>query len=147
MNNDLHSITQDKVYKTTIAGASHWSTVIRKGTQLRLQDIEGGANVGMLFFNPHQLTEKYNAPDTLKCQHTFKLTRGHCLYSEMGRVFCSVTSDSFGWHETICGTSHASHIEGKWGKRDYQTDQNQWLQNGFDSFLVELAKYLSLIHI
>jgi urea carboxylase-associated protein 2 len=140
-NHTLNSITQDKVYQTTIPGGSHWSTIIRKGTQLRLKDIEGGANVGMLFFNPYQLTEKYNAPDTLKCQHTFKLTKGHCLYSEMGRIFCSITDDSFGWHETICGTSHPEHITEKWGPRDYQNQQNQWKQNGFDGFLVELAKY------
>lgn len=141
MKNTLHTLIKDKVYQTTIPGASHWSTIIRKGTEMRLQDIEGGANVGMVFYNPNMLSEKYNAPDTLKCQHTFKLTQGHCLYSEMGRIFCSVTSDTFGWHETMCGTSHASHVEAAWGKRDYQQDHNKWMQNGFDSFLVELAKY------
>lgn len=141
MKNTLHSILSDQVYQTTLPGASHWSTIIRKGMQLSLKDIEGGANVGMVFYNPLMLSEKYNAPDTLKCQHTFKLTQGHCLYSEMGRIFCSVTSDTFGWHETLCGNAHASHVKQKWGPRDYQTHHNQWLQNGFDSFLVELAKY------
>ena len=58
----------------------------------------------------------------------------------MGRIFCSITDDNFGWHETLCGNSHSSHIL-KWGKRDYQTHHNAWMQNGFDSFLVELAKY------
>ncbi|MGB3666252.1 MAG: urea amidolyase associated protein UAAP1 [Bermanella sp.] len=136
-----HALVNDKVYRTTIPGASHWSTMIRKGTQLNIKDLNGGANLAMLFFNPYQLDEKYNAPDTLKCQHTFKLTQGHCLYSDMGRIFCSVIEDSFGWHESVCGNSHASHIEKQFGKRDYQTQHNQWLQNGYDSFLVELAKY------
>lgn len=128
-------------YTTIIDGASHWSLIARRGTQLTLKDLEGGANVGMLFYNPTQLTEKLNAPDTLKCQHTFKLTKGHCLYSDMGRIFCSIIEDSFGWHDSVCGNSHASHIDSKWGKRNYQTDSNQWQQNGYDSFLVELAKY------
>ncbi len=141
MKDTLQSLLKDSLYQTHIPGASHWSNIIRKGTELRLKDIEGGANVGMLFYNPSLLSEKYNAPDTLKCQHTFKLTQGHCLYSEMGRIFCSITSDSFGWHETICGTSQATHIADNWGKRDYQTNHNRWHQNGFDSFLVELAKY------
>jgi urea carboxylase-associated protein 2 len=109
--------------------------------QLTLTDVEGGANIGMLFYNPLFLTEKYNAPDTLKCQHTFKLTTGNCLYSDMGRIFCSITADSFGWHETVCGNSHKEHIESRWGIRDYQHDRNNWRQNGYDSFLVELAKY------
>ena len=128
-------------YKTVIAPGAHWSLVVRKGIKMTLTDLEGGANVGMLFYNPNLLSEKYNAPDTLKCQHTFKLTRGHCLYSDMGRVFASITQDSFGWHDTICGNSHAHHIERRWGERSYQTQRNAWLQNGFDAFLVELAKY------
>lgn len=136
-----HSLINDKVYQTTIPGAGHWSLVIRKGCQLTIKDIKGGANVGMLFYNPYQLSEKYNAPDTLKCQHTFKLTKNNCLYSDMGRIFCSITEDTFGWHESVCGNSHASHITEKFGEKNYQKDHNQWLQNGYDSFLVELAKY------
>ena len=128
-------------YTTEIDTGSHWSFIARKGTQLRLEDSSGGANVGMLFFNPYFLNEKYNAPDTLKCQHTFKLTRGNCLYSDMGRIFASIIEDSFGWHESVCGNSHAEHIEKRWGKRDYQNHRNTWYQNGYDAFLVELAKY------
>lgn len=128
-------------YKTVLAPGAHWSLTVRKGIQMTLTDLEGGANVGMLFYNPTLLGEKYNAPDTLKCQHTFRLTRGHCLYSDMGRVFASITRDSFGWHDTICGNSHPHHIESRWGERNYQTQRNEWLQNGFDAFLVELTKY------
>ncbi|MFT7560704.1 MAG: urea carboxylase-associated protein 2 [Flavobacteriales bacterium] len=128
-------------YSCEIEGASHWSLMVRRGVELTLRDIHGGANVGMLMYNPNTLSEKYNAPDTLKCQHTFKLTRGNCLYSDMGRIFCSITEDDFGWHDSVCGNSHASHVNARWGKRDYQKQSNAWLQNGYDSFLVELAKY------
>jgi urea carboxylase-associated protein 2 len=112
-----------------------------RGTSLRLTDIEGGANVGVLFYNPENLLERYNAPDTLKCQHTFKLTRGHCLYSDMGRIFCSIIDDSVGWHDTVSGNTTAAMVEERWGGRNYQEDRNDWHQNGFDSFLVELTKY------
>ena len=128
-------------YTTTLPAASHWSLMVRRGLQLTLTDVEGGANVAALFYNPYLLTEKYNAPDTLKCQHTFKLTRGHCLYSDMGRIFCSITEDDFGWHDTVCGNIHAAQVTERWGARDYQKDSNRWHQNGYDSFLVELAKY------
>lgn len=128
-------------YSTMIPPGGHWSVVVRKGIQMTLTDFHGGANVGMVFFNPIQLSERYNAPDTLKCQHTFKLTRGNCLYSDMGRVFASIIEDSFGWHDSMCGTSHPHHVESRWGSRSYQSDQNEWLQNGFDAFVVELSKY------
>jgi urea carboxylase-associated protein 2 len=137
MSNKVHSID----YTTELSSGSHWSLKLRRGTVMRLTDLTGGANVGMLFYNPENLLERYNAPDSLKGQHTFKLTQGHCLYSDMGRIFASIVDDDLGWHETIAGNSHASHIAKRWGTRDYQTDRNAWHQNGHDAFLVELAKY------
>lgn len=130
-----------KQYQTIIPGGGHWSLKIRRGVQMTLTDIEGGGNLGMLFYNPDNLLERYNAPDTLKGQHTFKLSEGHCLYSDMGRIFCSITKDTFGWHDTVCGNSNSNTVKQKWGKRDYQIDRNNWQQNGYDSFLVELEKY------
>ena len=137
MNQYIRSVD----YSTEIQSGSHWSLRVRRGTIMRLNDLNGGANVGMLFYNPEHLLERYNAPDTLKCQHTFKLSKGNCLYSDMGRIFSSVVEDSLGWHETVSGNSHASHVESQWGGRDYQNDHNNWKQNGHDAFLVELAKY------
>lgn len=131
----------ETLYQYTVPAASHWSLRIRRGTSLRLTDVEGGANVGMMFYNPEDLLEKYNAPDTLKCQHTFKLTRGNCLYSDMGRVFCSIVEDSFGWHDSVCGNTNRTMVAQRWGDKNYQQDRNAWHQNGYDSFLVELAKY------
>lgn len=129
------------LYQDTLPGGKHWSMRIRRGTSLRLIDVEGGANVGMLFYNPENLLERYNAPDTLKCQHTFKLTKGHCLYSDMGRIFCSIVDDSAGWHDTVCGNSNRDMVKKKWRDKSYQKDRNNWLQNGNDAFLIEAAKY------
>lgn len=128
-------------YTTELAPGGHWSLRLRRGTQMQCTDLEGDGNLGMLFYNPESLLERYNAPDTLKCQHTFKLTRGHCLYSDMGRIFASVVEDSLGWHETVCGNIRAEAVSARWGARDYQVDRNDWHQNGHDAFLVELAKY------
>lgn len=129
------------IYADTLPAGKHWSFTMRRNWRLRLTDVEGGANAAMMFYNPVNTTERYNAPDSLKCQHTFKLTAGHCLYSDMGRVFCSIVADTFGWHETVCGNSTKAIVEKKWGKTSYQTHRNDWQQNGLDSFLVELAKY------
>ena len=130
-----------QTYETVIEGGKHWSFTIRSGKQLRLTDLEGGANVGMLFYNPQNLLERYNAPDTLKGQHTFKLTKGHCLYSDMGRIFCSITDDSVGWHDTACGSSSQQLVARRWGERRYQEHRNDRFQNGLDAFLVEGGKY------
>lgn len=132
---------EQEIYQDTIAGASHWSMVIPAGRVLSLTDLQGGANVSMLFYNPKNLLERYNAPDTLKCQHTFKLTQGHCLYSDMGRIFCSIVRDDTHWIDTVGGVANKQKVQAKWGMRNYQRDRNSWLQNGYDSLLVEVAKY------
>jgi urea carboxylase-associated protein 2 len=129
------------IYRDTLPGGKHWSLLMRRGTMLTLEDIEGGANVGMLFYNPANPLERYNAPDTLKCQHTFKLTKGHCLYSDMGRIFCSIVEDTHGWHDTACGCSTKALVARRWGAANYQNARNDWHQNGHDSLLVEAAKY------
>ncbi len=131
----------DIVYQDIIPGGAHWSMELRRGIRLRLIDGSGGANVGMLFYNPRNYLERYNAPDTLKCQHTFKLTRGHCLYSDMGRIFCSIVDDSFGWHDTVCGNLSDANMKKKWPVKTYQQAHNDWTISGEQSFLVELAKY------
>jgi len=131
----------DLIYADTLPSGKHWSFVLRKGIELTLVDLEGGVNCGMLFYNPLSMLERYNAPDTQKCQHTFKLTKGHCLYSDMGRIFCSIVDDTAGWHDTVCGNSTKAIVARKWGETSYQTHRNDWQQNGHDSFLVEAAKY------
>jgi urea carboxylase-associated protein 2 len=128
-------------HESLIDGGKHWSLTVRGGTVLRLIDVNGGANAGMLFYNPYNLLERYNTPDTLKCQHTFKLTKGHCLYSDMGRIFCSIIEDSVGWHDTVCGNSNKALVAQRWGLKSYQSYRNDWTQNGHDSFLVEGGKY------
>ena len=141
MHSSPTALPEHTLYDYTLPAASHWSLRVKRGLQMTLTDLEGGANLGMLLYNPELLLERYNAPDTLKCQHTFKLTQGHCLYSDMGRIFCSITEDQYGWHDTICGNSFARQVAEKWGARNYQQERNNWHQNGYDSFLTELAKY------
>ena len=108
---------------------------------LRLIDVHGDANVGVLFYNPQDKLERYNAPDTLKCQHTFKLTKGHCLYSDMGRIFCSIIDDTVGWHDTVGGVLSDTALAKKYDVKRYQQARNEWTLSGEHSFLVEMAKY------
>lgn len=133
--------TAEVLFEEELAGGTHWSLVVRRGLGLRLVDVAGGANVGMLFYNPANPLERYNAPDTLKCQHTFKLTRGHCLYSDMGRIFCSIVADAVGWHDTVGGNSTRAMLAARGALRTYQEARNDWTLNGHDSFLVEAGKY------
>ena len=93
-----------------LPGGAHTSLILRKGQILRLTDIDGGANVSMMMLNPHEKSERLNLPDTLKGQHTARLTAGHCFYSDMGRVLAGIVADSCGWHDPF-GAMHADPCE------------------------------------
>ena len=131
----------DVLYEDVLPGGSHWSFVLNPGVQLQLVDVDGGGNAAMLAYNPGNPLERLNLPDSLKCQHTFRLTQGHCLYSDMGRIFCSIVADDLGWHDASSGTCNADIVRRKWGALSYQEARNDYLRNGRDSFLVELGKY------
>ena len=53
--------------------------------------------------------------DTLKAQHTAHLTRGHALYTDMGRVIASITADTLGWHDPLGGVGDARLFAHKYG--------------------------------
>ncbi len=132
---------EKRIHEETLTGAGMWSKVVRRGLSLRLTDVEGGANVGMLLYNAYEKQERYNMPDTLKGQYIFNLKAPYCLHSDMGRIFASITQDSSGWHDTVCGTSDAKSVEAKYGRGDYQTLRNAFYRNGRECFLIELAKW------
>ncbi len=129
------------IHSEALPGASMWSKVIGRGKTLRLTDLDGKANVGMLLYNALEKQERYNMPDTLKGQHIFYLTSPFCLHSDMGRLFCSITEDSAGWHDTVCGCSDAELVAEKYGSRPYQEARNDCYKNAQRGFLIELAKW------
>ena len=134
-------MNQSVLWEETIQPGASWSHVVKRGTALRVTDLEGGANGGGIFYNFECPTERYNMPDTLKAQHIARLTSGLVLYSDMGRILLSVTADSVGWHDPIGGTSNRKLVEAKYGPSSYQKDRNDYYKNGRDSFLVELGKW------
>lgn len=131
----------DNVYSETLPGGRAWSMVIRRHHAVRLTALEAGANLSALLFNAEHPLERYNMPDTLKAQYTFFLTAGHVLYSDMGRILMSITEDSCGWHDTVCGVSHRALLAEKCGEGHYQQLHNGFHRSGRELFLVELGKW------
>jgi urea carboxylase-associated protein 2 len=125
----------------TLRGGQAWSRRLARHQRLRLTDVEGRACVSALFYNALDPLERYNMPDTLKAQFTAFLTTGRVLYSDMGRVLCSIVADDCGWHDTISGTGGAEAARARFGDGSYQTLRNDFHRNGRDNLLVELGKH------
>lgn len=129
------------LYEELVPGGGHTSFVLKRGQLLRITDLEGGANASLLLLNAAEKSERLNLPDSLKCQHTAKLTAGHCLYSDMGRVLAAITADTCGWHDSFGGVLNATEVQEKYGNGNYQQLRNGFFRNGVDNLLVEMGKW------
>lgn len=125
----------------TVPGGGHASLIVKRGQSLRVTDLRGAANVSVMMVNAAEKSERLNLPDTLKCQHTARITTGHCLYSDMGRVLAAIVADTCGWHDTLAGVSNADEVHEKYGAGRYQELRNAFFRNGTDNLLVELGKW------
>ena len=134
-------MADDLLFEDMLQPGATWSHILKRGTALRLTDTEGGANAGALLYNADCPIERLNIPDTLKAQHIARLTQGFVLYSDMGRVLCSVTHDSLGWHDALSGCLDARGVRAKYGEARYQEHQNDFFQNAHGGFLIELEKH------
>ena len=129
------------LWEEELRGGQTWSQVLDAGMALRFTDLHGGANVSCLFYNALEPSERYNMPDTLKAQHIARLTKGFVLYSDMGRILCSITEDTVGWHDPLGGTLSAARLAAKYGEQLYQQNRNDFTQPSREGLILELAKY------
>jgi urea carboxylase-associated protein 2 len=136
---DISAITP--IWSDLLPGGTHWSGVLRRGQSLRLVAHGDDANVAALFYSREQPLERYNMADTLKAQHTARLTTGCACYSDMGRILCAVTADSCGWHDPLCGLTDAEQLDEKYGVTRFQQQRNHRYISGREAMLVELGKF------
>lgn len=134
-------LTGEFAWRETLSHGAHRSLQMERGSLLQLTDLMGGANAACLFYNSRHPLERYNMADTLKAQHTARLTQGHVLYSDMGRVLCSIVSDSCGWHDPIGGVSNDAGVRALYGASSFALQRNDRYLNGLESLLVELGKH------
>ena len=112
---------------------SYWARTISQGHMLRVIDLEGKQAVDFLCYNAADPTERYNAADTMKIAGTIFLTRGHSLYSDMGRPLFTIVQDTCGRHDTIGGCCSAESNFVRYGEGA--------TPNCRDSFLTALAPF------
>lgn len=142
-----HPAAPHPIWDIAIPAGTHWSGVVRRGVSLKIVDVEGGANLAALFYFRDNPLERYNMADTLKAQHTARLTRGHVLYTDMGRILCSIVEDTLGWHDPIGGLSDEASNNRKYAldprhpTARYQQKRNEMVRNGRENMIIELGKH------
>jgi urea carboxylase-associated protein 2 len=91
---------------------------VKRGDAIRIVNQAGTPGAALFLWNADEVSERYNAGDTVKLQWTTNLTTGRLLFSDMGRVLASITADSGAGHDSILGPNTAAQAEGGRNGRD-----------------------------
>jgi uncharacterized protein YcgI (DUF1989 family) len=70
---------------------------------IRIHNPAGTPGAALFIWNADDVSERYNAGDTVKLQWTTVLNTGRVLFSDMGRVLASITADTGAGHDSIIG--------------------------------------------
>ncbi len=76
---------------------------VRAGGSVRIVDLEGNQAADTLFYDAHDLDNRYSAFDTVREQGRAYLTTGSRLLSTDLDVLGTVTADTVGRHDTVGG--------------------------------------------
>jgi urea carboxylase-associated protein 2 len=96
------------VHQETIPGGWYWSTLLKRGEAIRIDQLEGISTVALVAWNAADTSERLNLVDTVKVQWTTALGKGRVIFSDMGRVMFSLIEDSSGAHDCLMGGSTAA---------------------------------------
>jgi uncharacterized protein len=111
-----------------LPGGAYWHGVIKRGKTLRIQDLAGSHGISLVCYNADNPIERFNVADTAKIQFNAFLGKGKVLYSDMGRILCSITEDTSACHDLICGCSNAASNAQKYGSGNYNNSRNNFLK-------------------
>jgi hypothetical protein len=103
------------VWAETVAGGNYTHKALARGTHLRLADPTGDACAHLLLYVQDRPWERLNTADTVKVQWNAYLGAGDLLLSDQGRVLASLTADTSGHHDALCGTSTAVRNTARYG--------------------------------
>ncbi len=76
---------------------------LRRFDVIRIVNPTGTPGAALFLWNADDPSERFNAGDTVKLQWTTRLTTGRVLFSDMGRVLCSIIDDSSTGHDALLG--------------------------------------------
>lgn len=122
-----------QTYREDVPSGWYWTRRIKAGETLRIVNDSGRASVAALFWNAGDLSERFNAGDTVKVQWTARIAGGRLLLSDMGRVMAAITGDTCGFHDCLAGASTPASNARKYG--------NVFHRNSHDNLVLAAGKH------
>jgi uncharacterized protein len=123
------------VYDHIIPAGDGWMHEIRAGQTLRIVDLEGNQAADTLFYNAHDMSDRYSAQDTIRAQAGIYLTTGTRLMSSEGNVLLTITADTCGRHDTLGGACATESNQVR-----YSLDK-RWMHACRDTFMLQILQW------
>jgi urea carboxylase-associated protein 1 len=96
-------LESDADLAVTVQDGDGYSGIIPAGASLRIVDVHGNQAADTLFYDAHDLTNRYSAMDTIREQSAAYLSTGSKLMSSNLDLLATVTADTCGRHDTLGG--------------------------------------------
>jgi hypothetical protein len=122
-------------YDFTLPAGDGWMHEIKRGQTFRIVDIDGNQAVDTLFYNAHDLSDRYSAQDTIREQGSIYLTTGTQLISSEGNILATIVADTCGRHDTLGGACAAESNQVR-----YALDK-RWMHSCRDTFMLAIARW------
>lgn len=118
-----------------IAAEAPFSTLVKKGQTVRIEDSYGQQAIDTLFYNAEDYSERYSNQDTMREQGAAYVSAGTKIISNEGRVMLTMTADSCGRHDTSAGACSCESNTVRFGHA------TKYLHACRDNFVLEVSKY------
>ena len=123
------------IYDFTLLAGDGWMHEVKRGQTFRIVDLEGNQAVDTLFYNAHDMADRYSAQDTIREQGGIYLTTGTRLFSSEGNVLATITADTCGRHDTLGGACAAESNQVR-----YTLDKRP-MHSCRDTFLLTISRW------
>ena len=94
---------QDEYLSKTIDAGDYYIGIVQKGESIRIVDLKGNQAADTLFYNAHDVSERYSAMDTIREQGGLYLTAGTQLKTNLNNNLLEIVADTCGRHDTVGG--------------------------------------------
>lgn len=125
----------DAIYDLTLPAGDGWMHEIKRGQTFRIVDLEGNQAADTLFYNAHDMSDRYSAQDTIRAQSAIYLTTGTKLMSSEGNVLLTITADTCGRHDTLGGACATESNQVR-----YALDK-RWMHACRDTFMLQVLRW------
>jgi urea carboxylase-associated protein 1 len=86
-----------------VAAGDGWVGTVPAGSRFRIVDLHGNQAVDTLFYDAHDLSNRYSAADTVREQGAAYLTAGSLLLTQDLDPLMTIVDDTCGRHDTLGG--------------------------------------------